>query len=133
MKANKEIEEDVLKVIEGFHRAYAEKNIEKSLSYFADDADLVAFGTDRDETDLGVAGIRRNLESDFRKEKNISIEMTWHSVSARGHIAWLAAEYQVHAELVGESMTFQARSTVVLEKREGRWLIVHTHVSNPRK
>ncbi len=51
---------------------------------------------------------------------------------AAGDTAWVAAAWSSEATGPdGQPFTRQGRATFVLERREGRWLCVHSHVSLP--
>ncbi len=51
----------------------------------------------------------------------------------RGDVAWTSFRYELAVEMSGNQMEMEGRGTAVLERREGRWLIVHLHTSGRRK
>lgn len=51
----------------------------------------------------------------------------------RNDVAWAAFRYELAAVMSGSRVEMEGRGTAVLERREGRWLIVHLHTSGRRK
>ncbi len=68
-------------------------------------------------------------------ERAENFEMRYFAVEpqVRGDIAWTSFRYELAAEMSGNKMELEGRGTAVLERREGRWLIVHLHTSGRRK
>lgn len=53
-------------------------------------------------------------------------------VTRRGNVAWTTRTMRISAEMKeGKPLELDCRDTVIWEKRGGRWLIVHEHVSSP--
>ena len=53
-------------------------------------------------------------------------------VTRRGTVAWTTVTFHISAKLKkGGSMAVDGRHTAIWEKRGGKWLIVHEHVSAP--
>jgi ketosteroid isomerase-like protein len=51
----------------------------------------------------------------------------------RGAVAWAAFRYELIADTPQGHVEIDGRGTAVLEKRGGRWLVVHTHTSGRRR
>ena len=51
----------------------------------------------------------------------------------RGHVAWAAFRYDLAVDTPRGHVEVEGRGTAILEKRGGRWLIVHLHTSGRRK
>lgn len=51
----------------------------------------------------------------------------------RGTVAWASFRYELIADTPQGRVEVDGRGTAVLEKREGRWLVVHTHTSGRRR
>jgi len=47
----------------------------------------------------------------------------------RGTIAWVAFRQQLSGTTASGPLSVAGRGTAVLEKRDGRWVIVHLHIS----
>ena len=51
-------------------------------------------------------------------------------VGARGHLAWLAAKFRLEViEATGDTTVDEGRQSLVFERRDGRWVVVHRHTS----
>jgi len=51
-------------------------------------------------------------------------------VRARGNVGWLAANFRLEVvEPSGETTVDEGRQSVVFERRDGRWVVVHRHTS----
>jgi uncharacterized protein (TIGR02246 family) len=50
-----------------------------------------------------------------------------------GDTAWATLGYSISADVKQRKVERTGLATVVLERREGRWRIVHWHSSNPRR
>ena len=53
------------------------------------------------------------------------------AVSMAGDVAWAALDGSFRFSAGGESMALPARATLVFERRDDRWLVVHGHFSLP--
>ncbi|OGT95042.1 MAG: hypothetical protein A2083_00625 [Gemmatimonadetes bacterium GWC2_71_9] len=51
----------------------------------------------------------------------------------RGNVAWASFRYELIADTPQGHVEVEGRGTAILEKRDGRWLIVHTHTSGRRR
>ena len=54
-------------------------------------------------------------------------------VRLAGNTAWATFKYAISADLKERHVEGNSLATAVLEKRDGRWLIVHWHSSSPRR
>lgn len=131
MKADEATEAAVRSVLDSFAEGYEKRDMEGVLSLFAPDTDVVMFGTGADEKRVGLAEIRRQVERDWSQSDAITLTYGWTSVSAAGSIAWLAADVAFNATIGEQELTLEGRSTLVLENRYGKWLIVQGHFSLP--
>jgi ketosteroid isomerase-like protein len=53
-------------------------------------------------------------------------------VNRRGNVAWTTVTGHLSAKMKdGKAMELDIRHTAIWEKRGGKWLIVHEHVSAP--
>lgn len=51
----------------------------------------------------------------------------------RGAVAWVPFQYELAADTPRGHVAVEGRGTAVLERRAGRWMIVHLHTSGRRK
>lgn len=66
------------------------------------------------------------LKPELEKLSGLKVANTNVESVVRGDVAWIAFRQEIGAS---SGMAKVARGTAVLEKREGRWVIVHFHVS----
>jgi class 3 adenylate cyclase len=101
------------------------------LGFMAPDDDMVIYGTGSDEKRVGRDEIKSQLERDFAQTDAVVVKILWTSVSARGPVAWMAADAIVSLDVGGSQFSIPIRWTVVLEKRKEQWLWVQSHASSP--
>ena len=132
MKADAQIEPEVVEVMKRYNEAYAERDVDGVVALFAPDPDVVIIGTGEEGKRIGLNEIKAQLERDFTQSQAASIEFIWYSVSSEDSVAWIAADCIAHVNMAGgKEITLPVRSTAVLEQRAGRWLIVQSHASIP--
>ena len=131
MKADTKTEAEVMNVISQSMEAFVRRDLDALLSLYAHDPDLVVIGTGKDEKRTGFDEVKSLFERDLTQFNDASFRFGWHSVSAAGPVAWVAADLILDLETGGHEVSLQVRLTNVLEKRAGRWLIVQEHGSVP--
>ena len=131
MKANTKTEAEVMVVLNQLIEAYKKQGLDGALALYAPDADVVTIGTGVDEKRVGLAERKAQLERDFAQVEDISIQLGWYSVSAAGSVAWVAADIVARGKVGGQETSVPMRTTMVLEQRGDRWLIVQGHSSLP--
>jgi len=131
MKAEAKTEAEVMSVINQFVESFNKRDVDRCLSFFAPDPDLVFIGTGKDEICIGLTELKAEIERAFNQSKQSSIHLGWYSVSAAGSVAWVAADATIKAQVSEKELSFPVRFTIVLEQRGGKWLIVQSHGSMP--
>jgi uncharacterized protein (TIGR02246 family) len=114
---------DVLRVFDAlFETLTRQRDAEAGAELFADDADIVMWGSDESEQAIGreaVAELHRGIAA-------LSGELTfrWHQrhVHIEGDAAWVNAAGQVGVRLAGEATRVSSyRTTAVFVWRGGAW------------
>jgi len=131
MKADAKTEAEVMNVMSQSMEAFVRRDLDALLSLYARDPDLVVIGTGKDEKRVGFDEVKSLFERDLTQFNDASFRFGWHSVSAAGPVAWVAADLVLDLETGGQEVSLQVRLTNVLEKRAGRWVIVQEHGSVP--
>ena len=133
MKADAQTEKEVLAALNACAAAYEKRDMTAALEYFAPDPDVIQFGMSAvNAKRVAREGLKAEFESDWGGSEAASFELGWYSVSAAGNVAWVAADALFHWKEEGEpEEIITARLTVVFEKREGKWLWMHSHFSLP--
>lgn len=131
MRLDTKKENEVAAALEYFTDAYARRDLQNLLNCFAQDADLVLFGTGADEKRVGPAEVRAQVERDWSQTDTAAVKFKWTSISGKDNVAWAAADGSFTLSANGDEMNFPVRITFVLENREGRWFVVQSHFSVP--
>jgi uncharacterized protein (TIGR02246 family) len=131
MKADAKTEAEVMNAVMQCFDAFAKRDLNTMLAFFAPDPDVVVIGTGRDEKGIGFAEVKTIFERAFSQFNEASFEFGWHSVSVAGPLAWLAADITLHVEASDREISRQIRLTGIMEKRGDRWLILQSHDSVP--
>ena len=131
MKADAKTEAEVRAVLTKLTNSYEKRDLEGFMGCFAPDPHAVLYGTGIDEKRIGLAEIRMQAQRDWDQSEAISMAFDWISVSAAGGVAWAAMDGAFKVRAGGQEFTMPARVTLVLVKRDDRWLIVQSHFSAP--
>ena len=132
--AQKKGADDFNDLIKRYYAAWNTLNPDNASFLYAQDADLVFF----DIAPLKYSGGWREYRDNFKK--NVapgfsSLVLTPHNavkITRRGNLALTTLTFHLLAKQKdGGILDFDARHTVVWEKRNGQWLIIHEHVSKP--
>jgi len=131
MRADPTIEAAVVNVVKQGLEAFTKRDLDAVLASFAPDPDVIVIGTGRDEKGIGLVEIRNILGRAIGQFEEASFKFGWHSVSASGSVAMLAADVTLHVKTGDRQITEQLRLSVVLEQRGDRWVIIQWHDSLP--
>jgi uncharacterized protein (TIGR02246 family) len=131
MKADSKTEAEVLSVLEAFTDSYVKRDLQGLLACFAGDPDILLYGTGADEKRVGLDEIQAQAERDWQQAEEVSVLYDWISVSANESVAWAAADGAFLGTVGGQAMRMPMRTTFVLTRRQGRWLIAQAHFSAP--
>ncbi|HEY9116050.1 MAG TPA: nuclear transport factor 2 family protein [Bacteroidales bacterium] len=103
-------------------------------SIWAPQADIVLYGTDSDERLVGWENIREAIKRQFALIENTYISASEQiiNVSECGNTAWFAERLNYNFIYKGTAHSYDnIRFTGVMEKIDGRWVIVQAHLSLP--
>lgn len=131
MEVNNHVDEEIRAALDSWFNAYSKQDADSLLSMVAPDENVVFIGTESDERKIGRDGLLEGLQRDFAQTDSITVRLPWVSISASGTVAWVAADYIY--DVVSDNINVQVsgRLTLVMEKRNDRWLIVQAHFSAP--
>jgi uncharacterized protein (TIGR02246 family) len=131
VKPDPRMEGEVISVLERFCSAFAERDAEAVMRLFAPDPDVVVV-TSEDPLLRGPRELRAFLERYVNGATTYSWQWDHHDVSAAGSLAWLLAEGTETAATGSGAEKHRYRMTMVLERRDQRWLLVQVHGSSPQ-
>lgn len=124
-------ETEVLAAVQQFLDAYARRDKEQLMDLFAPDPDLLLIGTGVDEKRVGRSEVETQVNRDWAQSEYAFFELVDYQLSGAGPVVWFVADMVANAQTAGESVRFMVRQTMIFERREDRWLIVHIHTSMP--
>ncbi|MBN1340419.1 MAG: nuclear transport factor 2 family protein [Bacteroidales bacterium] len=130
----KEEREAVALVLEKYVIANERQEIALVHEIWAPDDDIVVFGTTSDEKLVGWDAIQEVLMRQFNTFENTYITVRDQNikVNSRGCTAWFSEILNYNYIYRGEAKAYEGlRFTGILEKRDGEWRIVQSHMSVP--
>jgi ketosteroid isomerase-like protein len=121
------------KLIESYYAAWNTLNTDNPARFYAKDATSVYF----DIMPLkyqGWSAYKTGVEKHFfskitggKLTPNNDLKLT-----RRGAVAWMSLTFGLTFDLKsGETMALNCRHTAIWQRRRGKWLIVHEHISTP--
>mgnify|MGYP000465140539 CR=1 FL=1 len=126
---------DVQLVLEKYVIANENNNIDLLKDVWAQDEDIVIFGTDSDEQLIGWGQVKNTFLKQFEIFEKTYISVTDQNIriNCDGKAAWFSEILNYNYTTTdGISKSFEGiRFTGILEKRDGKWLIVQSHMSIP--
>ena len=129
-----EEKDNIALVLEKYVIANETQDLDLVHEIWASDPDIVVFGTNSDEKLIGWESIRKALQSQFSsfEDTYISVRDQVINVNESGNTAWFSEVMNYNYIYHGEAKQFEGlRFTGVLEKTNGEWHIVQSHVSIP--
>ena len=113
-------------------RANAEKDMDTLKNYMAQDPDAIGY-TIGGRKYIGWDAFERAMKDEFESVDSLDIQITDLKVWQRDDIAWFAMELDYGRDVTTENgqthTVIPLRDTGVLERREGKWVLVAWHES----
>jgi len=126
--------EKVALVLEKYVIANEDQNLNLVKEVWASKPDIVVFGTNSDETIIGWEAIREALNKQFKNIEStyISVRDQRIGINETGNTAWFSEFVNYNYIYHDKPVKYEGlRFTGVLEKINGEWLIVQSHMSIP--
>lgn len=99
---------------------------------WANSEDVTVF--ESGHANYGWTDYRNNhLAPELKEFKNTKYAFSDLKVKVDGKTAWVTFKYSLSADIGARNIQSGGLGTAVLEKRDGRWQIVHWHSSAPRR
>ncbi|PYT73791.1 MAG: hypothetical protein DMG39_05165 [Acidobacteria bacterium] len=102
-------------------------DIEKLHSTYADDVSMVN-GSWAPPV-IGWANYATIYQQQRARMERVRMDRSNTYIRANGNTGWACYQWDFSAEVDGQTVFSRGQTTVVLEKRDNRWLIVHNHTS----
>ena len=96
-------------------------------SYYADDVTVVSGAWEP-----AIVGWAKYLQAYLRQRErvtNVRLDRTNTLIRVQGNFAWATYQWDFSAMADGNPADAHGQSTLLFQKREGHWLIVHNHTS----
>jgi hypothetical protein len=126
--------EKVALVLEKYVIANEDQNLNLVKEVWASKPDIVVFGTNSDETIIGWEAIKNTLKRQFETidDTYISVRDQRIEINETGNTAWFSEFVNYNYIYHDKPVKYEGlRFTGVLEKINGEWLIVQSHMSIP--
>jgi uncharacterized protein (TIGR02246 family) len=123
-------EAEVLARFEAFDKAWQRRDMDFIRDFYAHDDDMLLFFERRQL--LGWPRVEKLYQNMFQHASGGEVVSKTSNVEvkARDELAYVAANFHLQVtDPSGRTMTDEGRETVVFEKRDGRWVVVHRHTS----
>lgn len=102
-------------------------DVEKLHSTIADDVSLVS--ATWAPPVMGWANYVAIYQQQRTRVQRVRMDRANTFIKVKGDVAWACYQWNFTATLDGQPMMSQGQTTVVMEKRNGHWVIVHNHTS----
>lgn len=124
----------VQSVVDRFYQLHVTEDLDTLSRIMAHDATMVNFGTDAVEKWIGWKSLKKAFQNQWEAFENPEITFKDQSIfiSQTGTVAWYAMQLDFRVTHKGKEVSWtDVRTTGVLEKRNGDWLVVQFHNSVP--
>lgn len=117
--------------LDAFIRAVERHDLDGLPGVVAQDPDLVWIGTGEDEWIVGYEALQGVLQVQNEPLEYIRIAVSEETIhlTPDEQAAWATNRWVFRARMGGEELELPLRCTWVAEKRDGGWVLVHSHKS----
>ena len=123
-------EKEVRAVLDVYANAYRTKDLDGIMAIFS--PGICGFGSGADEDFIGHEALARQFKRDMSQAAVNAMKFTETQIDGEGPVAWVMTLSAITFTVPGsEKQTIRGRSTMVLRKISGRWLIEQIHFSVP--
>lgn len=120
-------EEKIEEVIEAVVNAYQSGDYESMGRYYASDVTVVP--VDFAPPLRGWDTVKQRYQQAAANVKGVAMTRENTVLQRRGKVAWVVYQWRFAGMGEGRPLGALGHTTLVLEKRSGKWLIVHNHTS----
>jgi ketosteroid isomerase-like protein len=132
MKTRNEEDRNAIKAgIDAWINAVEGRDIALLPRVIAQDEDLVWIGIDAGGWMVGFKTLEQGMLAQNAALEEIRIDVSDETIHFEpgASIAWATNRWVFNGKMGGQAMAFNLRCTWILEKRQGKWIIVHFHKS----
>jgi len=102
-------------------------NVELLHQYYADNVTVVSGNWEAPVA--GWANYEQGYRAQRQRVEGVTLDRSNTLIAVRGNFAWCDYQWQFTAVVDGKPSIARGHTTLVWEKRNGRWLVVHNHTS----
>ena len=118
---------DAGKAVTQFHQAIQAGNKKEARSFLADNVIIYEGGrVERSADDYA----NHHMLADMKYLADIAIEILEHEVSVLGNIAYSTSRTKLTGDVKGKQINSEGMESMILQKIESKWKIVHIHWSH---
>jgi len=133
VKADATTEQEIKDFLSQYEAAYEKKDLDAIMKLIAPGANVVFFEADETGRYVGADQIKAAYENSLKQVKSIKGEYKWTSVGSKGDVAWFATEVLFSVDTGEDKVMQPGKWTGVLEKKDGKWLLIQSHFSFPEQ
>ncbi len=134
-KANcEDAKESIENLLENYILANENQDFDLIESIWADDDDIILYGTTSDERLMGWENIKNAIQEQFDliSDTYISSSNQFIKLNCTGNTAWFAETLNYNYIYKGAAHSYEGlRFTGVVERIDGDWVLVQAHLSLP--
>ena len=122
---------EVKVVLDRLYIALQKEDMTALSALFAHDEKIVVFGLQEGERYVGWEAVKDMFQKQMDSTEGMQTSLADQkiNVSKDGKASWVSSSNHTTGQVRGETVEMNYRSTVVLEKSDGKWVIVHIHMS----
>ncbi len=129
--ADAKTDQEVKDFLTQYKTAYEKKDLGALMKLVAPGADVVFFEADEKGRYVGADQIKTAYENSLKQVKSMKAEYKWTSTGSKGDVAWFATEVLFEVDAGQDKFKQLGQWTGVLEKKDGKWLLLQSHFSFP--
>jgi hypothetical protein len=132
MNADSRTQKEVVATLQQMFDAYKNRDLQDMLAVWGTDSDVTVIGSGEDEINIGVEKFGASSKRDWNQSESAAIRCVGDVlVSMAGAVSWFYADVEFQFTIQGEESKLAGRMTGVMEKRNGKWLLMQMHLSTP--
>lgn len=131
LKASRQVESQIVSILEKFSKLVSKRDADGVLKLFGTDEDVISIGSEAAEIAIGRKEIKNFLNRVLSRAYTFSWKWDTHLVSAKDSTAWVFSSGSVVKTKNGKHETSPYRLSAVFEKRDGKWVLMQYHGSEP--
>ena len=128
---NENDKEAIIYVLHELEQGYKLGSVDRLTSaFYKENVSLI--GTAVDEVRLGIEEVRYQFERDIEQTSFRDVSLSEPQIFLHGNISYVICNLIFIGETIeGEDFAMKGRCSAMLEKNDGKWLILHVHCSVP--